>query len=185
MIVVSFLHSYANPKNERLAGDVLRKFWPNEYIVLGSDVCPAVREFERTSTAVISGYIQPVISRYLGDLTEKLAAKKYQRDVLIIQSNGGVMSALCGEPTCREYNPVGARGGVTASTAIAAEMAVSNVVSCDMGGTSFDVCVIKAGRPDDAAKGHRFWVAPLLTYARRRCVSRRWRELCTLRRCGF
>ncbi|MGE3924632.1 MAG: hydantoinase/oxoprolinase N-terminal domain-containing protein, partial [Lautropia sp.] len=66
--VVCFLHSYANADNEQAARDVLKEVWPNDYVIISSDILPALREFERTSTAVVSGYIQPAIGRYLNNL---------------------------------------------------------------------------------------------------------------------
>ena len=91
-VVVSFLHAYANPTNERRARQVLETVWPNAYIVTASEVLPEFREFERTSTAVVNAYVQPLIDRYLRSLAQQLRQKGYGRDLLLIQSNGGVMS---------------------------------------------------------------------------------------------
>ena len=79
VLVISFLHAYANPAHEREALARARDLWPNEYIVLSSDVLPALREFERTSTAAVSGYVQPLIGRYLSSLSGKLADAGYRR----------------------------------------------------------------------------------------------------------
>lgn len=147
VVVVCFLHSYANTANERAARDALREVWPNEYIVISSDILPAVREFERTSTAVVSGYIQPAIGRYLHNLGERLARQGYKKDLLIVQSNGGVMTAPVAVQFAANTILSGPAGGVTATVAIAADMGLKNVISCDMGGTSLDICIIKNGAP--------------------------------------
>lgn len=147
VVVVCFLHAYSNPANERAAREALREVWPNEYIVLSSDILPAIREFERTSTAVVSGYIQPAIGRYLSNLGERLARQGYRKDLLIVQSNGGVMSAPVAVQFAANTILSGPAGGVTASVAIAADLDLNDVISCDMGGTSLDVCLIKGRRP--------------------------------------
>jgi N-methylhydantoinase A len=147
VVIVSFLHSYVNRAHEQMAAEALRSIWPNDFIVIGSDIYPAVREFERTSTAVISGYIQPVISHYLNDLTRKLRDRGFRRELLVVQSNGGLMSAPLSIRFAANTILSGPAGGVTGSMAIASDLGFESIVSCDMGGTSFDVCVIRGGRP--------------------------------------
>lgn len=147
VLVLAFLHAYANPAHEREALGLARDLWPNDFIVLSSDVLPAMREFERTSTAAISGYVQPLIGRYLASLGQKLAAAGYQRDLLVVQSNGGVMAAPLATRFAANTILSGPAAGVTAAAAIARELNLADAVSCDMGGTSLDVCVIRDGRP--------------------------------------
>lgn len=147
VLVVAFLHAYANPAHEREALSLARDLWPNNFIVLSSDVLPAMREFERTSTAAISGYVQPLIGRYLASLGQKLAAAGYRRDLLVVQSNGGVVAAPLATRFAANTILSGPAAGVTAAAAIARELDFADVVSCDMGGTSLDVCVIRDGRP--------------------------------------
>jgi N-methylhydantoinase A len=92
-VVVSFLHSYANPANEQRARQVLEQIWPNPYIVIASEVLPEFREFERTSTAVVNAYVQPS-SIATCAARPAVRQKGYER-TLLIQSNGGVMSSTC------------------------------------------------------------------------------------------
>lgn len=147
VLVISFLHSYANPAHERLARDIALADWPNAYVVTASDVLPTLREFERTSTAAVSGYIQPLIGRYLASLSDRLTRAGYHRDLLVVQSNGGVMSAPVATRLAASTILSGPAAGVTAAAAIARELGLDSVVSCDMGGTSLDVCVIRRGEP--------------------------------------
>lgn len=147
VIVVAFLHAYANPRHEQQARSWLMEFWPNDFIVLASDILPAMREFERTSTAVLSGYVQPLIGRYFESLGERLHEGGLKRDLLVVQSNGGVMSAPLATRFAANTILSGPAAGVTAACAIARELALDDVVSCDMGGTSLDICVIKSGTP--------------------------------------
>ncbi|MEJ0069050.1 MAG: hydantoinase/oxoprolinase family protein [Pseudomonadota bacterium] len=147
VVVVCFLHSYANAAHERAARELLHEVWPNDFIVLSSDILPALREFERTSTTVVSGYVQPLIGRYLERLGSRLGEAGYRRDLLVVQSNGGVMAAPVATRLAVNTILSGPAAGVTAASAIATEMKLDEVVSCDMGGTSLDVCLIRAGQP--------------------------------------
>lgn len=146
-VVVSFLHSYANPINEQRARQALAQVWPNPYIVLGSEVLPEFREFERTSTAVVNAYVQPLIDRYLRSLAQQVRARGYQRDILLIQSNGGVMSLDVSRRFSVNTVLSGPAAGVIAASAIAEQAGFSNVITCDMGGTSLDIALVAAGQP--------------------------------------
>jgi N-methylhydantoinase A len=141
------LHAYANPTNELHTRQVLERIWPNPYIVLGSEVLPEFREFERTSTAVVSAYVQPLIDRYLRSLVEQLRAKGYRRDILLIQSNGGVMSLEVSRRFSVNTVLSGPAAGVIAARAMAATAGFANVITCDMGGTSLDISLVAAGQP--------------------------------------
>ena len=90
-LVVSFLHSYANPGHERRAREIAAETWPNEYLTTSHEVLAEFREFERLSTAVVNAYIQPVIARYFGRLVRELENSSYANELLIMRSNGGVM----------------------------------------------------------------------------------------------
>ncbi len=146
-VVVSYLHAYANPANEQRTRQVLERVWPNPYIVLGSEVLPEFREFERTSTAAASAYVQPLIDRYLRALAEQLQAKGYHRDILLIQSNGGVMSLEVSRRFSVNTVLSGPAAGVIAAKAIADRAGYRNVITCDMGGTSLDMALVAEGQP--------------------------------------
>jgi N-methylhydantoinase A len=146
-VVVSFLHSYANPTNEQRARQVLAQIWPNPYIVIASEVLPEFREFERTSTAVVNAYVQPLIDRYLRSLAQQLRHKGYERDVLLIQSNGGVMSLEVSRRFSVNTVMSGPAAGVIAAKAVAEQAGFTNVITCDMGGTSLDIALVAAGQP--------------------------------------
>lgn len=151
-VVVSFLHAYANPTNEQQTREALEQVWPNPYIVLGSEVLPEFREFERTSTAAASAYVQPLIDRYLRSLSEQLQAKGYQRDILLIQSNGGVMSLEVSRRFSVNTVLSGPAAGVIAAKAIAEHAGYRNVITCDMGGTSLDIALVAAGQPSTTSE---------------------------------
>jgi len=146
-VVVSFLHSYANPENERFAAEVLRDFWPNEYVIESSDVLPEYREFERTSTAAITGFTQPIISTYLENLEDRLAEGGFDDDILLMQSNGGITTSSVAKVRSANTILSGPAAGATAAAHIASVTGYDDVISCDMGGTSFDVGLLPGGEP--------------------------------------
>ncbi len=147
-VVVSFLHCYANPANEQKAKEVLVSFWPNNYIELTSEVLPEFREFERTSTTVVNAYVRPLVSRYLRSVREQLREDGFDRDIVMIQSNGGGMSLEVAERYSVNIVLSGPAAGAIAAAYIASHAGHTEVISGDMGGTSFDACLIRSGRPE-------------------------------------
>jgi N-methylhydantoinase A len=134
---VLFLHSYANPKNEKKVAKMLRD--KNFYVTASSEILPEYREYERAVVTILNSTLQPVIADYVNNLKYKLKDKKFY----IIQSNGGILSP---ELIIRE--PIraiicGPAGGVIAAQKIAQLKKRSNIITIDMGGTSTDVSVIK------------------------------------------
>lgn len=144
-VAVSFLHSYADPANEEAAAAALRAVWPNSSVSVSSEILPEIREFERTSTTVVNAYLQPVVGDYLERLEGDLAAAGFAGEFLIVASNGGVMTV----ETARRF-PVrtalsGPAAGVIAAATVAEASGVTDVITGDVGGTSFDVAVICGG----------------------------------------
>lgn len=151
-VVVFFVNSYANDANERAATEAVRAVWPNPYVTRATEILPEIREFERVSTAALNAYLQPVVSSYMDRLDAGLAEHGFAGDLLIVQSNGGVMSV----DTARAY-PVrtalsGPAAGVRAAQAIAGAAGMENIITCDLGGTSFDVSLIAGGAAALAAQ---------------------------------
>ena len=134
---VFFINGYANNDNERRAVEAVRSVWPNAFVTAATEILPEIREFERVSTAALNAYLQPVVSSYLERLETALGEGGFGGELLIVQSNGGVMSA----ETARRY-PV--------RTARAAGL--DNIITCDMGGTSFDVSLVADGKAALAAQ---------------------------------
>ena len=89
---VFFINGYANDANERVAVEAVRSVWPNAHVTAATEILPEIREFERLSTATLNAYLQPVVSSYLDRLETGLRDRGFGGDVLIVQSNGGVMS---------------------------------------------------------------------------------------------
>jgi N-methylhydantoinase A len=146
-LIIHFLHSYANPAHEERCLEIARPLWPNRNVVAGHAIIREIREFERGSTAAIHGAIRPIVTRYIEDVAERLHTEGFRKELLIMQANGGMMSAsIVGENAVQTVMS-GPAAGVLAAAAIAQAAGIRNVITADMGGTSFDVAVIVDGRP--------------------------------------
>ncbi|MFK7858448.1 MAG: hydantoinase/oxoprolinase family protein [Granulosicoccus sp.] len=142
---IQFAHSYANPLNEQRAVDAVRKLWPNSHVSASSEILPEIREFERFSTTALNTYLQPEVSGYLQRLDHALRQEGFTGEFMIVQSNGGVMSVdvACRLPIRTALS--GPAAGVIAAGYIAGTAGFDNVITGDMGGTSFDVSLIAEG----------------------------------------
>jgi N-methylhydantoinase A len=151
-LAIIFINAYANPENEQKALAAARQVWDNDFLSASHQVLPEIREFERSSTTALNSYLQPVVSSYLAKLESALKTLPFAGQFYIVQSNGGVMSTA----TARRF-PVrtalsGPAAGVIAAASIAQQAGYENVITCDLGGTSFDVSVIVGGKASLAAQ---------------------------------
>lgn len=151
-VAVFFINSYANPANERAAIAALRDVWPNDRINASSDILPEIREFERASTTALNAYLQPPVGTYLGKLDSNLATAGFKGQLLIVQSNGGVMSVERARQMPIRTALSGPAAGAIACAAIAKAAGFENVIAGDVGGTSFDVSLIVDGEIGLAAQ---------------------------------
>lgn len=151
-LCVFFINGYANAGNERLAVEAVRSLWPNAYVTAATEIIPEIREFERLSTATLNAYLQPVVSSYLDRLEGTLKAEGCAGDVLIVQSNGGVMAVETAKRFPVRTALSGPAAGVIAARAISRAAGYTHVITCDMGGTSFDVSLIADGEAALAAQ---------------------------------
>jgi len=142
---VAFINAHANPVNERSAVDAVREIWPNSHVTSAVELLSEIREFERTSTAALNTYLQPVVGDYLEQLELRLAERGFEGSFLIVQSNGGVMTSRTARALPVRTALSGPAAGVIASAHLAGVAGYGNVITCDMGGTSFDVAVIADG----------------------------------------
>jgi N-methylhydantoinase A len=149
---IIFINAYANADNERIALEALRAAWPNEFVTASHEVLSEIREFERSSTAAINAYLQPVVASYIAKLETALAAQKFLGQLHIVQSNGGIMSTATARKLPARTALSGPAAGVVAGAAIAKASGFDNLITCDLGGTSFDVSVIAGGRVSVAAQ---------------------------------
>jgi len=144
-VAVCFLHSYANPAHERRFRELFGEEHPDASLTISSDVASEIREFERTSTAVINASTMPIISSYLDGLSQELHGKGLRRDLYVMQSNGGVITAQMARRLPVRTVMSGPSGGVMGAQFIANTIGLQNVATIDMGGTSSDMGVISEG----------------------------------------
>ncbi|MSP48508.1 MAG: hydantoinase/oxoprolinase family protein [Alphaproteobacteria bacterium] len=147
-VAIALLHAYANPDHERRVREILAGAIPGLAITLSSEVCPEVREYERTSTAVANAYVQPLIAGYLGRLDQGLEAAGFRGTVYLMTSGGGLTSLEAAARFPIRLVESGPAGGAILATHVAALAGERKVLSFDMGGTTAKICLIENLRPE-------------------------------------
>lgn len=144
-LAVSFLFSFLNPKHETQVAELLKEEFPEAYLSLSTQVLPQLRAYERHSTTVLNAYVGPILARYLGRLSDRLKKAGFEGRLLIMQSNGGVMAPeTASRFACRTLLS-GPAGGPVAAIFYGERAVRRDLIAMDMGGTSFDVSLIKGG----------------------------------------
>ena len=146
-VVIHFLHAYANPEHELRAAEILAEFWPNEYITTGHSLLSESREFERGVTAAVNAAVQPILKRYINKLDSELEAEGYAGELLVMNGNGGTVSAKRVVREAAKTVMSGPASGVIAAAYTGTAAGRPNLITYDMGGTSTDVALIRGGEP--------------------------------------
>ena len=156
-VAITLLNSSANPAHEPAAGRRTVAALPGVPVCISAEVSPEIREYERTSTTVLNALLMPVVQSYLTQLAARMAAQGMTARLLLVQSNGGVCTAEVAGAQPVRLLLSGPSGGALAALRTAERLERPNLVGIDMGGTSFDVCVVQdgAGRADDAGRDRR------------------------------
>lgn len=144
-VAVFFVNAYANASNEQAALAALTAVWPNPYVAASHMILNEIREFERASTTAINATLQPVVASYLARLEAALDEGGFAGRFHIVQSNGGVMSTATARKLPVRTALSGPAAGVIAAAAIAQSAGYENIITGDVGGTSFDVSLIAGG----------------------------------------
>jgi N-methylhydantoinase A len=147
-LCVSLLHSYANPRHERRVRELAREVAPEVPVTLSSDVLPELGEYERTLTAAINAWVGPEVRRYLDRLQTRLGAERIKSPVNMLRSDGGLMSLEQAHEKPAHILLSGPAGGVVGALWSAHQAGLSNILTCDVGGTSTDVALCQGGAPD-------------------------------------
>ena len=149
-IAVGFVHGYANPAHEELVAERLREAFPDAWLTLSSDVCAEIREYERLSTACANAYVQPLMARYLRNLSRRMEDAGIRAPLLMMTSGGGL--ATVGTAIRHPIRLVesGPAGGAILASRLAAEKGIDQVLSFDMGGTTAKICLIDGGQPQSS-----------------------------------
>ena len=160
-IAVCLLWSFSNPTHERHIGEILRRELPNTYVSLSVDVAPQIREYDRTSTTVLNAYIGPRLSSYVQQTEDFLRELGFRGEIRYVQSNGGLAAGAVIRSRAVLALNSGPAAGPAAGLFFSRRLGADNLITVDMGGTSFDACLIDHGVPD--VKGstdvHRYRLA--------------------------
>ncbi|MFZ5706509.1 MAG: hydantoinase/oxoprolinase family protein [Pseudomonadota bacterium] len=146
-VAVSFLHSYRNPAHEARAADVIRKHFPHLAVSTSSGITREYREYERTATAVVDAYINPIFGNYVDRLDSALRDAGFGGRFLIMRSAGGAMSAEAAKAAPIYTVLSGPAGGVIGASYLARMLGKTRLLTLDYGGTSLDTSVIEDFEP--------------------------------------
>jgi len=142
-VAITLLNANLNPMHEQMLRDAMRAALPGLPVCISSEVSPEIREYERCSTTVLNALLMPVMQSYLEQLAARMAAHGLTARLLLVQSNGGVCSAEVAVAQPVRLLLSGPSGGALAALCAAERLGRPNLVGIDMGGTSFDVCVVR------------------------------------------
>jgi N-methylhydantoinase A len=145
-VAVSYLFSFANPAHELRTRELLEELWPEVQVSLSHEVLPRWREYERTSTTVLDAYLKPLMHDYMRRLEDECERGGIGQ-LFILRSNGGVMTSrkACEQPVALVRS--GPSGGIMASSALGKALGLGDLIACDMGGTSFEACLLPGSEP--------------------------------------
>ena len=152
-VAICFLHSYRDPGDEIRMGDILREIAPSKFITMSHEIVRKSGEYERISTTALNAYIGPRTSKYVSNLETLLEHDGFGGRLLIMQSNGGLMSADTAKRVPVAMMKSGPVGGVIASAEISANLGYENSIAFDMGGTTAKTSLVH-GREPSVAEGY-------------------------------
>jgi N-methylhydantoinase A len=144
-VAICFLHSYANPAHETMAGEVLRRVCPNIFVTTSHEILREFREYERTSTTALNAFVGPRVSQYLNRLEGFIRVLRFSGKIAIMRSNGGTMSigeARRQPVAMMESGPV---AGMIGAAHLARLLGINQAIGFDMGGTTAKTALITGG----------------------------------------
>lgn len=144
-VAVCLLHSYLNPVHEQRIGEIVTELFPEAFLSLSSDVVPLYREFERFSTTALNAFVGPKVSRYLHRLQDAVRDLGYRREILLMQSSGGMVPIAEAAKRPVSLLMSGPVGGLVGGMWAGEQAGFDNVVTLDIGGTSADIGVAYGG----------------------------------------
>jgi N-methylhydantoinase A len=144
-IAVCLINAHANPVHEHLIRDALKLRFPGTFLTISSDILPELREYERTSTAVVNAYIGPVVDRYLATIECGLVEKRIQAPVLLMQSSGGMVESSRVRHVPAALLECGPAAGVIGAAKLGGLAGYDDLLTFDMGGTTAKAALVKGG----------------------------------------
>lgn len=160
-VAIVLLWSFRNPAHERRLAEIVAEMAPEIFITQSSALVPILGEYERSSTTAINSYLGPVIHRYIGSLDTSVRSMGFGGSTAIMESGGGVLPAEEAAYQASKLLTSGPAGGVLASQRLGQQLGIDNLITADMGGTSFDVGLVVKGKPvlENLREVGRFHVA--------------------------
>ena len=149
-LALCFLWSFKNAEHEQAVAALARKKFPSLYVVASSQVVQAMGEYERANTAAVDAYLGPTLQKYLANIASSLAGEGYRGELLVMQSVGGLAPASGLSHAAVTTLQSGPAGGILAAQKLGNLINEPNVITADMGGTTFDVGIVVNGRPKTA-----------------------------------
>ncbi|EHH02489.1 hydantoinase/oxoprolinase family protein [Mesorhizobium amorphae] len=146
-IIVSFLHSWRNAAQEASVKAMIGRLAPDLFVFSSAEVWPVIREYERSSTAILNGYVHPRVAGYLTALEERLKDRGVPARPMLTKSNGGLMNAAEGKRACVNMLLSGTASGVIGASWLARQAGEDKILTLDIGGTSADFALIIDGEP--------------------------------------
>lgn len=146
-IIVSFLHAWRNAAQEASVRAAITRLAPDLFVFTSAEVWPVIREYERSSTAILNGYVHPRVSGYLTALEERLKGRGVPARPMLTKSNGGLMNAAEGKHACVNMLLSGTASGVIGASWLARQAGQDRILTLDIGGTSADFALIIDGEP--------------------------------------
>lgn len=159
-IAVSFLFAHRNPANEEKMRELIRWEFPEAFVSISSEINSQVREYERTSTVVINAVVKPLAYRYFNHLEDGLGRYGFESALMIMRSNGGLMSARAASESPVSTIESGPAGGTIGSVFVGEAIGQQNLIAVDMGGTTFKVSLVDDGEPREKTEGEVEWGVP-------------------------
>jgi N-methylhydantoinase A len=141
-VSICFMNAFANPAHERAAAELVRREMPDAYLTVSSDLLPSIRFYERVSTTALNSYVGPKLNHYLDQLVTRLKGVGFDGLLLIVQSNGGVISPQLAREKAALTLLSGPAGGPAAGLFYASALDTDRCIITDMGGTSFEASVV-------------------------------------------
>src|SRR5262245_10431744 len=147
VIAICFINSHTNPAHEQAAERLVRPAVPGVAVSASWAVLPEMKEYERTSTTVVNGYLLPAMRRYLDDLIAGLARSGVHAPLLVVASNGGVVGARQAAERPVFVVGSGPAAGVTGAARLGGGLGEPNLIAFDMGGTTAKASLVESGQP--------------------------------------
>ncbi|WP_201574760.1 hydantoinase/oxoprolinase family protein [Psychrobacter sp. H8-1] len=145
-VAISFVWSIRNTQHEQRAKELVEQHMPGVFVCCGSDVYPQIKEYTRTSTTLVNAYLSPVMASYVHKIDDYFKALGAEQPVRYFQSNGGLaVGEIMRERAVNAINS-GPASAPQAGLYIASPFGIDDIITVDMGGTSFDITMAKSGR---------------------------------------